>query len=52
MNNTTDVVHFNPAITLSFFAAGELSLLKALWYILGQVLGGFLAGIQGGPIKM
>ena len=49
MNNTTDVVHFNPAITLSFLAAGELSLLKALWYILGQVLGGFLAGIIAWP---
>ena len=45
MNNTTEVVHFNPAITLSFFVSGELGLLKSLWYILAQCIGGILAGL-------
>lgn len=49
MNNTTDVVHFNPAITLSFFAAGELSFIRAMWYILAQVTGGFIAAIIAWP---
>lgn len=45
MNNTTAVVHFNPAITLSFYVSGELSAFKSVWYVIAQFLGGLLAGI-------
>ena len=40
MNNTTAVVHFNPAITLSFLVSGELSIFKSVWYVLAQCIGG------------
>ena len=40
MNNTTAVVHFNPAITLSFYVSGELSAVKSIWYVIAQCIGG------------
>ena len=50
MNNTTAIVHFNPAITLSFLISGELPWFDAIWYITAQFIGGIIAGISAWAI--
>ena len=37
--------HFNPAVTIAFLIMGEVEKLKALQYIVAQILGGILASI-------
>lgn len=48
--------HVNPAITLAFLLASQLSLPRALGYLLAQVLGmlagaGVLYGVTPGPVR-
>ena len=37
--------HFNPAVTIAFLFMGEVEKLKALQYIIAQILGGVLASV-------
>ncbi|NXH29189.1 MIP protein, partial [Myiagra hebetior] len=48
--------HVNPAITLAFLMASQLSLPRAVGYLLAQVLGmlagaGVLYGVTPGPVR-
>lgn len=35
--------HFNPAVTLAFFATGRLPALRAAWYVVAQLVGAVIA---------
>ena len=40
LNHCFTCVHFNPAITLSYYAAGRFSLSTSIGYVLAQFIGG------------
>lgn len=37
--------HYNGAVTLGLFTSGHITIIKALWYWLSQVVGSLLAGV-------
>lgn len=42
LTHTKAVVHFNPAVTLSFILAGKISFLDGAFYVVAQIVGGLL----------
>ena len=42
--------HLNPAVTLSVFARGRISLMNGAYYIVAQIAGAFLGGLIAMPI--